>query len=138
MIGLFVNMIPIRTNFTKAPSFRELVNQVRDASLAAYTHQELPFDKLVEELQPRRAPGRNPIFQAILAFQNAPPEMSLAKVTLPAGTPVSADVKFDLEVHLRDTADGVQGWFVYSPELFEPAFIARMVYHFRSEEHTSE
>jgi aspartate racemase len=131
MIGFFVNMIPIRTNFTKAPSFRELVNQVRDASLAAYTHQELPFDKLVEELQPRRAPGRNPIFQAILAFQNAAPQMSLAKVTLPAGTPTSADVKFDLEVHLRDTADGVQGWFVYSPELFEPAFIARMVYHFQ-------
>jgi amino acid adenylation domain-containing protein len=131
MIGFFVNMIPIRTNFTKVPSFRELVNQVRDASLAAYTHQELPFDKLVEELQPRRSPGRNPIFQAILAFQNAAPQISLAKVTLPAGTPTSADVKFDLEVHLRDTPDGVQGWFVYSPELFDPAFISRMVYHFQ-------
>ncbi|HKV33206.1 MAG TPA: amino acid adenylation domain-containing protein [Pyrinomonadaceae bacterium] len=131
MIGFFVNMIPIRTNFSQRPTFRELVTQVRDASLAAYTHEELPFDKLVEELQPRRAPGRNPIFQAILSFQNAPPEMSLAKVTLPAGTPVSADVKFDLEVHLSDGANGVGGWFVYSPELFEPAFIARMVDHFQ-------
>ena len=131
MIGFFVNMIPIRTNFSKCPTFRELVTQVRDASLAAYTHEELPFDKLVEELQPRRAPGRNPIFQAILSFQNAQPQMSLAKVTLPAGTPVSADVKFDLEVHLSDTANGVAGWFVYSPELFEPAFIERMVDHFQ-------
>jgi amino acid adenylation domain-containing protein len=131
MIGFFVNMIPIRTSFSKRPTFRELVTQVRDASLAAYTHEELPFDKLVEELQPRRAPGRNPIFQAILAFQNAPPQTSLAKVTLPAGTPVSADVKFDLEVHLSESASGVGGWLVYSPELFEPAFIGRMVDHFQ-------
>ena len=131
MIGFFVNMIPIRTNFSKNPTFRELVNQVRDASLAAYTHQELPFDKLVEELQPKRSPGRNPIFQAILSFQNAAPQLSMAKVSLPAGAPVSADVKFDLEVHLCDTPSGVTGWFVYSPELFEPAFISRMVYHFQ-------
>src|SRR6185312_377359 len=87
LIGFFVNMIPIRTNFSKRPTFRELVTQVRDASLAAYTHEELPFDKLVEELQPRRAPGRNPIFQAILAFQNEGPELELAKVNLPAGVP---------------------------------------------------
>jgi amino acid adenylation domain-containing protein len=131
MIGFFVNMVAIRTNFAKPPTFKELVTQVRDASLSAYTHQELPFDKLVEELQPRRSPGRNPIFQAILAFQNADPQLSMAKVNLPAGAPVSADVKFDLEVHLRDTPEGVTGWFVYSPELFEPAFIARMAYHFQ-------
>jgi non-ribosomal peptide synthetase component F/acyl carrier protein len=131
MIGFFVNMVSIRTNFAQSPTFKELVTQVRDASLSAYTHQELPFDKLVEELQPRRSPGRNPIFQAILAFQNAAPQLSMAKVNLPAGAPVSADVKFDLEVHLRDTPEGVMGWFVYSPELFEPAFIARMAYHFQ-------
>lgn len=131
MIGFFVNMIPIRTNFSGNPTFRELVHQVRDAALAAYTHQELPFDKLVEELQPRRSPGRNPIFQAILTFNNAAPQMSLAKVRAPAGVPVSADVKFDLEVHLQDTPGGITGSFVYSPELFEPAFISRMVYHFQ-------
>ncbi len=131
MIGFFVNMIPIRTNFNRCPTFRELVNQVRDSALAAYTHQELPFDKLVEELQPKRSPGRNPIFQTILAFQNAAPQMQMGKVSLPAGAPVSADVKFDLEVHLRDTPNGVMGSFVYSPELFEPAFVSRMVYHFQ-------
>jgi len=131
MIGFFVNMVPIRTNFSQVPTFRDLVKQVRDASLSAYTHQELPFDKLVEELQPRRAPGRNPIFQAILAFQNAAPQLSMAQVSLPVGAPMSADVKFDLEVHLRDTPEGVRGWFVYSPELFEPAFISRMVDHFQ-------
>ncbi len=131
MIGFFVNMIPIRTNFSSGTTFTELVNQVRDSALAAYTLQELPFDKLVEELQPRRSPGRNPIFQAILAFQNAAPRMSMAQVSLPAGVPVSADIKFDLEVHLADGPDGVRGSFVYSPELFEPSFIARMVQHFQ-------
>jgi amino acid adenylation domain-containing protein len=131
MIGFFVNMIPVRTNFSNVPTFRQLVQQVRDAALAGYMHQELPFDKLVEELQPKRSPGRNPIFQAILAFQNAAPQMSLAKVSMPAGIPVSADVKFDLEVHLQDKPGGVIGSFVYSPELFEPAFIGRMVYHFQ-------
>ena len=69
LIGFFVNMIPIRTSFGSDPTFRELVRQVRESSFAAYMHQELPFDKFVEELQPKRAPGRNPIFQAILAFQ---------------------------------------------------------------------
>lgn len=131
MIGFFVNMIPIRTSFTRCPTFRELVHQVRDSALAAYTHQELPFDKLVEELQPKRAPGRNPIFQAILAVEIGAPEMQLAKVSVPAGAPVSADIKFDLEVYLRDMPNGIQGSFVYSSDLFEPAFISRMVYHFQ-------
>ena len=131
MIGFFVNMIPIRTSFGENPSFRELVKQVRESSFAAYTHQELPFDKLVEELQPKRSPGRNPIFQVILAFTNAGPELEIAKVNLPAGVPASADVKFDLEVHLCDTPQGIRGSFVYSPELFDPTVIARMVDHFQ-------
>jgi amino acid adenylation domain-containing protein len=130
LIGFLVNMIPIRTSFNDSLTFRDLVKQVRESSFAAYTHQDLPFDKLVEDLQPKRAPGRNPIFQAILAFKDAPPEMEMATVNLPVGVPVNADVKFDLEVHLTDTPDGVQGAFVYSPELFEPALIARMVDHF--------
>ncbi len=130
LIGFLVNMIPIRTSFNDSLTFRDLLKQVRESSFAAYTHQDLPFDKLVEELQPKRAPGRNPIFQAILSFENAAPEMEIATVNLPVGVPVNADVKFDLEVHLSDTPDGIRGAFVYSPELFEPALIARMVDHF--------
>ncbi|HSE18766.1 MAG TPA: amino acid adenylation domain-containing protein [Pyrinomonadaceae bacterium] len=131
LIGFFVNMIPIRTSFGSDPTFRELVRQVRESSFAAYTHQELPFDKLVEELQPKRAPGRNPIFQAILALNNEAPEMEIAKVNIPAGVPVSADVKFDLEVHLFDGPNGLTGTFVYSPELFDVSLISRMVDHFQ-------
>jgi aspartate racemase len=130
LIGFFVNMIPIRTSFRSDTTFRQLVRQVRESSFAAYMHQELPFDKLVEELQPKRAPGRNPIFQAILAFNNDVPEMEIAKVNLPAGVPVSADVKFDLEVHLFDGPNGLTGTFVYSPELFDVSLISRMAAHF--------
>ena len=131
LIGFFVNMIPIRTSFSSDPTFRELVRQVRESSFAAYMHQDLPFDRLVEELQPKRAPGRNPIFQAILALNNDVPQMEIAKVSLPAGVPVSADVKFDLEVHLSDGPNGLTGTFVYSPELFDVSIISRMVDHFQ-------
>ena len=130
LIGFFVNMIPIRTSFGSDPTFRELVRQVRESSFAAYMHQELPFDKLVEELQPKRAPGRNPIFQAILAVNNDVPEIEMAKVNVPAGVPVSADVKFDLEAHLFDGPNGLTGTFVYSPELFDVSLISRLADHF--------
>nr|QEO74560.1 condensation domain-containing protein [uncultured bacterium] len=133
LIGFFVNMIPIRTSFGEAPTFRMLLEQVRESALSAYAHQDLPFDKLVEELQPKRAPGRNPLFQAILALQNSPTagQGGAAFASLPAGAPVNADTKFDLEVHLRDTPQGLDGDFVYSPELFEPDLVERMVEHFR-------
>jgi amino acid adenylation domain-containing protein len=126
LVGLFVNMVPIRTSFRDAPTFRELVRQVRESSFAAYTHQDLPFDKLVEELQPKRAPGRNPIFQAILAFQNATPELGMAKVRVPTGAPASADSRFDLEVHLRDSPSGLSGSLVFSPDLFAHDFASRL------------
>jgi amino acid adenylation domain-containing protein len=133
LVGFFVNMIPIRTSFGEAPTFRGLLGQVRESALSAYAHQDLPFDKLVEELQPKRAPGRNPLFQAILALQNspAPGQGGVALASLPAGSPVNADTKFDLEAHLRDAPEGIGGDFVYSPELFEPSLIARMAEHFR-------
>jgi amino acid adenylation domain-containing protein len=130
LVGFFVNMIAVRGGFGGRPSFRELVRQVRGTSLEAYAHQELPFDKLVEELQPRRAPGRNPIFQAILALTEAVEGDPSGEVFTPAGVPASADAKFDLELHLRDTAEGLAGSLVYSPELFDDASVARMAEHF--------
>jgi amino acid adenylation domain-containing protein len=132
LIGFFVNMIPLRTNFSNVPTFRQLLKQIREASFGAYAHQDFPFDKLVEDQQPKRAPGRNPLFQVILSFQNnVAPTMEMAGVRLLAGAPVTVDTKFDLEAHLWDTPDGVTGSLVYSPELFEPTMIARMASHFR-------
>lgn len=120
LIGFFVNMIPIRTTFNKDTTFRELVKQVREAALGAHTHQDLPFDKLVEELQPERSLWSSPLFQVIFAFQK-----------VPSGISASAETKFDLEVFLNDTPAGVTGVFIYSPELFEPGSINRMVERFQ-------
>ncbi|MET0648818.1 MAG: amino acid adenylation domain-containing protein, partial [Pyrinomonadaceae bacterium] len=131
LVGFFVNMIPVRGSFDGGTSFRTLLGQVREATLAAQAHGELPFDRLVEELQPERAPGRNPVFQVVLAFQPAETlNLSMAGVSAPSGPPLSSDAKFDLEVYLWDTPAGVTGALTYSPELFEPETVARIATRF--------
>ncbi|MET0645777.1 MAG: amino acid adenylation domain-containing protein [Pyrinomonadaceae bacterium] len=132
LIGFFVNMVAVRAGFGDDPSFRTLLGQVREAALGAYAHGDAPFDKLVEELEPQRSPGRNPLFQVVLTYQNTPgPRMQMEGVSLPSGVPPSADTKFDLEVHLWDGPGGVTGAFVYSPELFEPSTVERMAQRFQ-------
>jgi len=131
LIGFFVNMIVLKADLRGVRTIRELLRQVRETALDAYAHQDVPFDKLVEELKPERRPNRNPIFQAILAFQNAPtPGMEMAGVTLPSGSPGSADTKFDLELYFWENGIEVAGSFVFSPELFRPRTIARMASQF--------
>jgi non-ribosomal peptide synthetase component F len=124
LIGFFVNMVVLRSDLRSQPTFRELLKQVRESALGAYAHQDLPFEKLVEELQPERSIGRNPLFQVILAFQNAPmPALELAGVALPVGGPGSAEMKFDLELYFWEEKEQVTGSLVYSPELFDEATI---------------
>jgi non-ribosomal peptide synthetase component F len=131
LIGFFVNMVALRTNFDDEPSFRELLKQVRDHVLGAYAHQDVPFERLVEELKPERAVGRNPIFQVMFALQNAQqPTMQMEGVSAPVGMAPSPETKFDLEVFLQDTPSGFTGSFGYNPALFEPAFVGRMVQRF--------
>jgi amino acid adenylation domain-containing protein len=131
LIGFFVNMLVLRADFGGALTFRELLSEARDSALDAYTHQDIPFDNLVDELQPARSPGRNPLFQAMLAFQNGPtPEMAMAGVTLITGSAGNAETKFDLEAYLWDQPGGITGSFVYSPELFEGTTICRLADRF--------
>ncbi len=132
LIGFFVNMLVLRTDVSGDPTFRELLKRVRKTALEAYTHQDIPFEKLVEELHPGRDPSRNPLFQVVLALQNVPqivPFLSDLRAT--EVHPGRSTIRFDLEVHLQETDDGLSANFIYNTALFDATTIARMTDHFR-------
>ena len=130
-IGLFVNTLVLRTSLAGDPTFRELLSRVRETSLGAYDHQDLPFEKLVEELQPERNINRSPLAQVmlqLLSFPGDDPKLPGLEVSrLPS--PIHR-VRFDLEMHLWARTDGVRGLVVYSTELFDADTIARMMQDF--------
>jgi amino acid adenylation domain-containing protein/non-ribosomal peptide synthase protein (TIGR01720 family) len=133
IIGLFVNTLALRTQINDNPSFSELLTQVRDMTLAAYAHQDLPFEKLVEELQPERDLSRNPLFQVWFALHNLPiPTLQLGDLTL---TPIEVErgtTQFDLSLHIYISEQGLTGAIEYSTELFKSATITHMVEHFHT------
>jgi hypothetical protein len=132
LIGFFVNTLVLRVDLTGAPSFKEFLARVREVCLDAYAHQEIPFEKLVEELNPRRELNRNPLFQAMFVLQNTPSHSSK-----PAGlalTPIEIDnqtAQFELSLYLRERAGRLIGFFEYATDLFESATIERMAGHFQ-------
>ncbi len=132
-IGFFVNTLVLRTDLSGDPRFQELLERVRDVTLAAYSYQDLPFEKLVEALQPRRDLSHNPLFQVLFIFQNTPRQAwELMGLTL---RPLEVDpetAKFDLTLELAETPHGLSGWFEYSTEVFEAATIARMAGHWQT------
>jgi amino acid adenylation domain-containing protein len=132
LIGFFVNMMSLRTDLSGNQSFRQLLEQVKEVTLGAYAHQDLPFEKLVKELRPERNLTRQPIFQVALALQNFPRE----PLELPGLTWTWIDVEqptaqFDLTLHLMEVAGGLRGEFEYASDLFDRGTIARMGGHFR-------
>ncbi|MEH2138507.1 amino acid adenylation domain-containing protein [Nostoc sp.] len=142
LIGFFVNSLVLRTDLTGNPSFRELLNRVKEVALGAYTHQDLPFEKLVEELHPERNLNQNPLFQVVFALQNAP--MSALELTGLTLSPLPFDTettRFDLEFHLWepntqnglwvDSSEGISGFVIYSTDLFDDATITRMLGNFQ-------
>src|SRR5690349_4826517 len=132
LIGFFVNTLVLRTDFSGRPTFRELLGRVRDLTLAAYAHQDLPFERVVEELQPARDLSRNPIFQVSFALQNAPmQELELPGLALRTQDFESLTTRFDLECHVWDVPGGLQGFLFYSTDLFEEATIERLLGHYR-------
>ena len=122
----------MRTDTSGDPAFRELLRRVRKDTLDAYAHQDLPFETLIKELQPQRDLSRNPVFQVMFALQNTPacaPELS--GLTLSRMGIEETRTRFDLEVHLRETTEGLRGVFVYNTDLFDRATIERMAGHYQ-------
>ncbi|HKG78816.1 MAG TPA: condensation domain-containing protein, partial [Pyrinomonadaceae bacterium] len=120
LIGFFVNTLVLRTDLSGGPSFRELLGRVRETALGAYAHQDVPFEKLVEELQPERDLSRSPLFQVMFALQNAPQEsLRLEGLTLSRVRVETEIAKFDLLLNMEDTEQGIKGALEYNTDLFE-------------------
>ncbi len=133
LVGFFVNTIVLRTDTSGDPGFTELLARVRDGDLAAYAHQDLPFERIVQELNPVRNSAGNPLFSVMLAFQNAAaaapalPGLAVEPVRVETGT-----ARLDLALNLRErkladgTADGIEGIVEYSAELFDARSAGRL------------
>ncbi len=133
LIGFFVNTLVMRVDVGGNPSVREMLGRVRERALGAYAHQDVPFEKLVEEMQPERSLSHTPLFQVMLAFQNIPEvELELHGLKLTALNAETGSTKFDLTLNLSDGKQGLIGTMQYKTSLFEPETIRRMIVHFRT------
>ncbi|AVH69220.1 non-ribosomal peptide synthetase [Nostoc sp. 'Lobaria pulmonaria (5183) cyanobiont'] len=133
LIGFFVNTLVLRTDLSGNPTFREFLRRVRQVTWDAYDHQDLPFEKLVEELQLERDLSYSPLFQVKFMLQNAPKvDLKLPGLTLSFLHSENSTAKLDLSLDMYETASGLMGVFEYNTDLFDGATINRMVEHFRS------
>ncbi|HVI69985.1 MAG TPA: condensation domain-containing protein, partial [Pyrinomonadaceae bacterium] len=133
LIGFFVNQLVLRVEVRGAESFVELLKKVREACLGAYANQDVPFEKLVEELQPERDLSRAPLFQVKLVLQNAPSEaleLGELRVSGAGGVDAAQTAKFDLTLVIADTGDDLAGMVEYSQDLFEAETIERLIGHY--------
>jgi condensation domain-containing protein len=132
LIGFFVNTLVVRIDLSGNPSFRELLTRVREATLGAYAHQDLPFEKIVEELQPERHLSLTPLCNVFLMMHNMPrPRVTVEGLRLELIPLDTAPAKFDLELVAGQTTQGMAGTFVYSTDLFDGPTIARMASRFQ-------
>ena len=132
LIGFFVNTLVLRTQFKSQPTFRDVLRQVRKTCLDAYAHQDLPFEKLVEVLQPARDLSRHPLFQFMFQLFSQPnPDFSLPGLHVTPESISHQSAKFDLNCTLRETADSLEGTMEYCTDLFTLDTIQRMVCHYQ-------
>ncbi len=130
LIGFFVNTLVLRINLEGNPRFEELLRQVQRVALDAYAHQDIPFEKLVEELQPERNLSHNPLFQVMFTLQNAPRDsLKLSGLNLRPIVSENITARFDLSLFVTETAQGLAGTFEYNMNLFERATIERLSGH---------
>ncbi|WP_442316500.1 non-ribosomal peptide synthase/polyketide synthase [Xenorhabdus aichiensis] len=128
LIGFFVNTLALRVTPGDAPRVADLLAQVRERALAAYTHQDLPFEQVVEALQPDRSLSYSPVFQVMLVLNNMPAEnLVLPDLQLSWVEQAHHSAHFDLTLSLTETEAGLAGDLVYAADLFDPATVERMV-----------
>ena len=133
LIGFLLNTLVLRADLSGNPSFSELLGRVREVALDGYANQDVPFERLVEELRPERDLSRNPLFQVMFIFQNAPrQDLDLTGLTV-APVEVDADTaQFDLRMTTQESDGGLSASLEYSTDLFDDATITRMIGHFQS------
>ena len=133
LIGFFVNTLVLHSDLAGNPAFKELLGRVREVCLGAYAHQDLPFEKLVQELQPERDPSRNPLFQVMFALQNATrPFSGVPGLRIEPIEREKTRSQFDLSLFLRERDGKYIGCFEYSTDLFDRDRIERMATHYRT------
>jgi amino acid adenylation domain-containing protein len=131
LMGFFVNTLVIRGDHSGEPGFREFIRRIRESVLSAFAHQDVPFEKLVEELQPARDLSHNPLFQVAFQLQtldraaNSAPGSAVRFLNIESGT-----AKFDLYLELWETSDTIEGTFEFNTDLFDRPTIERMARHF--------
>jgi amino acid adenylation domain-containing protein/thioester reductase-like protein len=136
IIGFFVNTVVLRANLSDDPSFLELLSKLRQEMFDVFAHQQTPFEKVVETVQPERDPSRSPIFQVMFSFESNPLQpMKIGNLQFkPLHPELELDLgisKFDLSLSILEAEDSIYAIFEYRTDLFEPATITRMAEHFQ-------
>ncbi|WP_418904163.1 amino acid adenylation domain-containing protein [Moorena producens] len=134
LIGFFVNTLVLRSNLDGNPSFLELLQRTRQVALNAYAHQDLPFERLVEELNPDRNLSYHPLVQVMFVLQNSIPShaLSFPGVTVSSRRVERTTAKFDLILSMREASQGLQGVWEYNSDLFTSKTIQRLHHHFQT------
>ncbi|HKG80216.1 MAG TPA: amino acid adenylation domain-containing protein, partial [Pyrinomonadaceae bacterium] len=133
LIGFFLNTLVLRTDLSGNPDFRELLARVRDVALGAYAHQDIPFELLLEQLQPERDLSRTPLFQVMFNMLNfSSTTINVPGLVVEGFSPFEASAKFDLNLYASKQENGLHLDFIYNRDLFERETIEQMANHFRN------
>jgi amino acid adenylation domain-containing protein len=133
LIGFFVNTLALRIDLSGNPSFRQVLKRVRQVVLDAFAHQDLPFEKLIEELQPDRDMSRTPLFQIMFDFQNSPmPSLELSGLTASTLEVSKGTATFDLSMSVWEAGQELAGVIEYNTDLFDADTMERLLGHFRA------
>ncbi|MBW4477616.1 MAG: amino acid adenylation domain-containing protein [Tolypothrix brevis GSE-NOS-MK-07-07A] len=133
MLGLFVNTLVLRNNLSGNPSFRELLHRVREVTLDAYAHQDLPFEMIVEELQPERDLSRNPLYEVMFVLQNTPSSVQeVSGLTLRTLEFDSGTAQLDIFLSMSESEEGLTGCLEYNTDIFDTTTITQFTNNFQT------